>query len=294
MYRTHFSGFCVLLFLNTFCCSSCQSSNQKVTNDINKNDSLKTIIKSKDSVIDYFFNAINNVTKTIDSINTKQHVIVLKTSSVNHDIINSKINDINQEIILLNKLIEQSKKNTASLNNRLLSSTKKNTELNRSIININKTLVIKETELLNLNNTLASLHSDLYLVETTLNFLYVNNMIEHELIKSEAEVLQTAYFIIGSANELKTKNIINKTGGLIGVGKTKKLKNNLNSSNFTRINYSETTSIPINCKKINIISTHPEKAYLLIKDHQLIKNLYITDPVEFWRISKYLIIEKIN
>jgi hypothetical protein len=76
--------------------------------------------------------------------------------------------------------------------------------------------------------------------------------------------------------------------------KLKKLKNNLNSSNFTRINYSETTSIPINCKKINIISTHPEKAFLLIKDHQLIKNLYITDPIEFWRISKYLIIEKIN
>ena len=294
MSKTLFSSFCFLFFLNTFCCTSCQSSNQKATNDANKNDSLKTIIKNKDSVIDYFFNAINNINKTIDSINSKQHSIILKTSNVNHDIISSKINDINQEIILLNKTIEQNKTNTEILNNRLVNSTKKNIELNRSIININKALIKKETELFNLNNILTSLHSDLYLVETTLNFLYVNNIIEHEIIKSEADILQTAYYVVGSADELKNKNIINESRGLIGVEKTKKLKNNLSNSNFTCINYSETTSIPINCKKINIISTHPEKAYLIIKENQLIKNLYITDPIEFWRISKYLVIEKVK
>ena len=46
----------------------------------------------------------------------------------------------------------------------------------------------------------------------------------------------------------------------------------------------------IDAKEIQLITEHPTDSYQLVKDGDKVQYLAITDPVNFWRISKYLVV----
>jgi hypothetical protein len=51
-------------------------------------------------------------------------------------------------------------------------------------------------------------------------------------------------------------------------------------------------SIPINSKSAKLISEHPANSYQFIRDKdKKIASIEITDPVQFWKISKYAVVE---
>ena len=70
------------------------------------------------------------------------------------------------------------------------------------------------------------------------------------------------------------------------------LNDNLSKNDFMAIDKRNTTSIPINSKKANLVSDHPEGSYEFEKsDEGLIASLEIKNPDDFWSISKYLVVE---
>jgi len=79
---------------------------------------------------------------------------------------------------------------------------------------------------------------------------------------------------------------------LLGIGQTAKVSNNLDMNMFTKIDYLQTTTIPINSKHIKIVSTHPTGSFSLDKTGKMVNSLMITDPQTFWSVSKYLVITK--
>ena len=114
-----------------------------------------------------------------------------------------------------------------------------------------------------------------------------------QYISSQMEELQKAYYVIGEMKELQEKNIINSQGGMLGMGKTQKMSDNIDNSTFKQIDCVNTTTIPVNCKKPKMLTTHPYNSYLLDKDKSgYVTNLEITNPEKFWSISKYLVIVK--
>ncbi|HWY39117.1 MAG TPA: hypothetical protein VNY73_11195, partial [Bacteroidia bacterium] len=105
----------------------------------------------------------------------------------------------------------------------------------------------------------------------------------------KTEKLNLAYYVIGTGKELKQKGITEKEGGFIGLGKTTEVKKDFNKDYFTKIDISQTTSIPIGAKKIKILSTHPSNSYKLVGEKP-VEKLEITNAEEFWSASKYLVI----
>ena len=75
-----------------------------------------------------------------------------------------------------------------------------------------------------------------------------------------------------------------------GLFKGKKATGNVDESLFTKVNVTELTSLPLNVKKAQLISTHAEDSYSLDEDAEGMITLNIKDKETFWKTSKYLII----
>ena len=87
--------------------------------------------------------------------------------------------------------------------------------------------------------------------------------------------------------------VIDKDGGVLGLGTTQRIKADFNPASFKKIDITETSIIPIEAKKIEILSTHPSGSYELEKDaNKMITKLVIKDPERFWEASKYLVVMK--
>ena len=104
----------------------------------------------------------------------------------------------------------------------------------------------------------------------------------------------TVYYVIGTKEDLLKRHIIVQTGGMLGIGKTQVPARELNASDFTSIDKTAVSEIPmpkagtpykiITRQDVAALSTPPD-------NHGVLRDsLKISDPTAFWSASKYLII----
>ena len=104
--------------------------------------------------------------------------------------------------------------------------------------------------------------------------------------------MNKAFYACGTTKQLKAKGLLTKKGGFIGLGKTKSLSGSLSDSAFVQIDITKTKLIPVNSKKAKLISEHPANSYQFIRDNNnKIESIEIKDPVLFWKISKYAVVQ---
>ena len=150
------------------------------------------------------------------------------------------------------------------------------------IANLQKSLEDKDVEIGDLKSKMEALHIEL----SNLNTNYQAVEAESEAKTTE---LNTAFYAIGTTKELKEKNVISKEGGFIGIGKSTKVKEDFNKEYFTKVNVEEATSINIGAKKVKILTTHPKGSYKLVGEKP-VQKIEITNPKDFWSVSKYLVV----
>ncbi|MEG1498512.1 MAG: hypothetical protein RRX93_01715 [Bacteroidales bacterium] len=101
-------------------------------------------------------------------------------------------------------------------------------------------------------------------------------------IETLSEVVNVAYYITGTGKELKSKGLLEK----------KSINPNFKESNFTKIqNIQEKRIIETNAKKITLISSHPTSSYSINKKDAKNLKIEIKNPDQFWKGTRYLIVE---
>ena len=65
----------------------------------------------------------------------------------------------------------------------------------------------------------------------------------------------------------------------------------INKDYFTQIDIRTTKEIKLYSKDADVLTTHPTGSYALEKDDKGLLTLKITNPKEFWSVSKYLVIQ---
>ena len=176
----------------------------------------------------------------------------------------------------------KNKDRIGSLSKKLKNSKLQIDGLEKMIENMQATLSLKDSEIEELKTKIEGLNVELSSLTT--NYKAVENE-----SNQKTEIINTAFYAIGTSKELKEKNVITKEGGIIGLGKTTKLSSDFNKDYFTKINIEKTTSINLGAKKIKMLTTHPSNSYKLIGEKP-IEKLEITNTKEFWSASKYLVI----
>jgi len=140
----------------------------------------------------------------------------------------------------------------------------------------------KDFEIEQLNETMVALNDTL------------NRKVE--TINTQTYMLNQAFLVSGTYKDLRDKGILYKEGGFLGIGRQESIKDNFDESIFTEVNISELKSIPVNnSRKVKLVTEHPAGSYELVKeDENTISSIAILDPGEFWKISRYAVVELVK
>ncbi len=115
----------------------------------------------------------------------------------------------------------------------------------------------------------------------------------NEALETKTNTINSAHYIAGSEDELRNMGIIEKTGGFLGfLGRVNTLNPKLDKNHLQMVDIRERTTFTLNAemKKIEVITNHHPSSYELKESSTEASMLTVTDPVEFWRNSKYLVI----
>lgn len=259
-----------------------------------QNDSLMTVINENESAINGFISSFNDVERSLDSITVKQQIILTNANKSHGELKPSQKERINAEIAAINNMMEQNRNTISELSNKLKKSKNKNAQLEKTVAMLNHQLTLKYFELTTLNDELDFRNWQVAKLQTSVDTLTVLNSMQTQTISQKNIELHAAYYVVGKSKELQDAKLIDKKGGLLGIGKTSKLSSDFDKSKFIRIDYNLTKNISIKSKDIKIITSHPSDSYTLNKDmsdnNELITNLVISNPEKFWSASKFLVI----
>jgi predicted RNase H-like nuclease (RuvC/YqgF family) len=206
---------------------------------------------------------------------------------------------ITGDINSIYQLLEKNRAQVASLKKQLKGSNAKVAELETMISNLEKSIAEKDAEISDLKDQLGKLNikvADLGNQVTNLNAnvdnLSAENKAKQQAIDEKTAALNTAYYSIGTTKDLKAKKVIDKTGGFIGIGRTKEVSKDFDKTNFTKVDITTFTELTINKKKAVLLSNHPAGSYKLVSsaDKKLVEKLVILNYTDFWSRSKFLVV----
>jgi predicted nucleic acid-binding Zn-ribbon protein len=252
------------------------------------------IIQKKDSVVNDMENTFNEIETNLKFIKEKRN----KISMIQSEGGKNRKQLIVEDVKLMDTMLEESEKKIAALEEKLkksgmnLKSYEKRLQAlsetiesqNTEIAELKKDVENKNTNIAELGTKVQNLNTDIQRQSDTISY-------KQKQIVDKTDKLNTAHFALGTFKELKKEGILDREGGILGVGGGKAIQGNFDSKYFTDLDIRKTKTIPLNAKKAVLISEHPSSSYKLVEENGQIAYLEIENPEEFWRISKYAVIQ---
>jgi septal ring factor EnvC (AmiA/AmiB activator) len=242
-------------------------------------------------MIDEFVASMNDIETNLNSISEKQASINISAS--NPEMTRSQKERINDEIAAINELMKTNRDKMADLQKKLKRSNSRIGEFEKMVANLSQQIELKDKELADLNTKLSDLNTQVATLNTNVGTLTTQNEEKTRMIDDQTSRLHTAYYTKGTYKELESKNVLTKEGGFLGIGKEQKVTNDFNPDAFAKVDITQTKVIPIESKNAKVITTHPTSSYVLEtkeQDKKYVTNLVISDPDQFWKASKYLVV----
>ena len=150
----------------------------------------------------------------------------------------------------------------------------------------------RETEISDLKVALVEKDFEIGQLNTKMSDQQVAIAQKDQEISNQTYELTKGFMIAGTYKDLKAKGLVYKEGGFLGLGKKKSLIQDFSDSTFTQVNITELKTIPVNSKDARLITEHPRSSYQLLRDKDnRIASIEIKDPEQFWKISKYAVVE---
>lgn len=284
----------LLFVLSVMVLVSCGQHKKEIARMQAKQDSIAQLGVQKDNSILEFVGAMNEIQMNMDSVKKIQKIVSVQTAPGTELKAEAKkriIEDIRQ----INELLQKNKDLVKSMQGKLNSSTVKIKELQTMVESLNKQMIEKDGELARLNTELENLHVNVtglnQKIETITKESEQTIKEKNDVIDTKTTELNTAYYAFGTKKELEAKSVIEKEGGVLGMGKTLKLKKDFNREFFMKIDIRQFSSLPLNTKRAKLVTYHPDGSYhMVMTDKKTVESIVIDKPEEFWKASKYLLI----
>jgi len=266
----------------------------QITSLVMEKNHLNRTMQLKDSVLNDVEGTFNEIESNLKVIKEKRNMVSMTRSEGGKTRKQTIIEDINQ----LNTLVEENNKKLADLEQKLkrsgldLKSYEKRLQAlnetiqsqNAEIAELKKMVEDKNTSLADLNTKIGNMDSEMKKQTDTISY-------KQTQIVEKTNKLNTAHVVLGTFKELKKEGILDRKGGILGIGSSKDIKGNFDPKYFTELDIRQTKTIPVNAKKAVVLSEHPDSSYKLVEENGQIAYLQIENPEEFWRISKYAVIQ---
>ena len=276
---------------------SCTSNNESILNDKIIIDSLKTQLSSKvevlksleyekvnnDSIVNQYALYIEKIKENINEINKQESII--NNAKNNPDFITIDTTDVINAIKILSMKLQENESMIEELSNAVILEKDKNSQFASSVTQLSEQIAKSNREIYFLREELNSINASF---ESVFNKYTLQNIKINDLNQK----LNQVAFAIGTKTELLNNGVLTKSGGLIGIVKSRKLNDDLNTDYFTYTSRLEFRKLILGFKSVKLITSHPTGSFKLHKSSkEKIDSLEILDNDDFWRNSKFLVVE---
>ncbi|WP_020533502.1 hypothetical protein [Flexithrix dorotheae] len=289
----------VLISLILFSLFSCKNKEleQEIASLKEINKELTNSNFEQDSAITNFMESFNEISQNLAEIRQKETSIELSSENKSGDVKAL----INEDLQIINDLMAQNRAKIEELDKQLKGSYYTNSKLKKAMEKLKEDfmaqieakdgeITVLKADLEKMNFTIEELNSNITSLSEVSSQKDEIISEKEGIITEQTEKLHTAFYALGNTKELVEKEIVAKEGGFIGIGKSLNLNSNINEAQFNKIDITETLDIPLEGKKAELITSHPEGSYKIEGSDKKVSKLVILDPEKFWNSSKYLVV----
>ena len=260
-----------------------------------ENDSLVTALNQRNQELDEMMGTFNEISEGFRQINAAESRVDLQRGSVAEGSASAK-QQIASDIDFIKKQMDTNKEQIAKLQSQLKNSKYNSAQLQKAVASLQAELAAKAQRIEELQAELAAKNIRIQELDEAVTGLKVDkesltaeNEAKAKTVSEQDKAINAAWFVFGTKKELKDQKILTDTG-LFKKGKVLK-DGDINKDYFTQIDIRTTKEIKLYSKNADLLTTHPASSYTLEKDDkgQLILN--ISNPKDFWSVSKYLVIQ---
>jgi hypothetical protein len=259
----------------------------------NQKHSFTVLLTSRDSVINEWMLTFDEIEKDLNTVKEKENIITMKSSD--KEFSKDKKQQILKDIEYVNTLLDQNKKKISSLTAQLKNYGGTIKGLQVKIAELEASMKLRETEISDLKVALVQKDFEIGQLNTRMTEQQVAIAQKDEKITVQTAEMNKGFLASGTYKSLKAKGLLTKEGGFLGLGKKESLIEDFPEGSFTQIDITQTKSIQVNSKTAKLITDHPKSSYELVRDkNNRIASIEIKDPEQFWKISKYAVVEVKN
>ena len=229
-----------------------------------QNDSLMLELSNRDAELDEIMGSFNEIQEGFREINEAENRVDLQGNMESQSVSN-KIKD---DIRFISEKLKANREQIAKLEKQLQNSNYQSAQLKKAIKNLTAELNAKQQQIETLQAELASKNIRIAKTKT---------------VEAQDKALNAAWFVFGTKSELKDQKILKKGDVL--------KDSEFNKDYFTQIDIRTDKEIKLYSKRAELLTTHPAGSYELVKDDKNQLTLKITNPKEFWSVSRYLVIQ---
>src|ERR1017187_2751154 len=205
--------------------------------------------KSKDSIIASYVNTMGEIQDNLDSLKIKEHILTMNATESKP----GQKEAIKEDIKSIDKAIIENNKKIFRLETTLKKMQNKDAGLKNMIARLTEEITEKNKEIAELQNKLGASNDSLTSLTHRFNDSIYEINRQREKLNSLTAELNTAYYIVGTAKQLKDKGAVVSKGGLLGIASTKELNSNARISSFTKVDLTKIESVSLDGKFSKII-----------------------------------------
>ena len=260
-----------------------------------ENDSLLMELTQRNAELDEMMGTFNDISEGFRQINAAESRVDLQRGAVAEGSLSAK-QQITSDIEFIRKQMEENKEQIAKLQAQLKNSKNSSVQLKKAVEALTQELVAKTQRIEELQAELASRNIRIQELDAAVSglsadkeMLSAENEAKAKTVAEQDKELNTAWFVFGTKKELKDQKILSGSG-LFKKGEVLK-DGDVNKDYFMQVDLRTTKEIKLYSKDADILTTHPAGSYALEKDDKGQLTLKITNPKEFWSVSRYLVIQ---
>lgn len=280
--------------------TSSEQSEQEKAALIAENSKLAQTIGRKESAYNEILHLMTEVEDQIKQIVEKENLVY------NHHleaVKPSREEQIKQEIDMIDELVIRSKATVKSLEEKVKAANLKTNVFSNQVSKLNNQLKERESTINSLKAAIEERDESIKLMTVQMDSLVetaseqastieVKNSEISELTEQN-NVLNRAYLAIGSFKELKDRGLVQRQGGFLWFGRTIDILEEADRGEYLEVDIRQVNHLPVKAGELSLLSEHPVNSYQIVPgETEEMKILEITNPEEFWKASRYLVISK--
>lgn len=274
---------------------SCHNYKKDVENLQGKVDSLQNIAIQKDTTIENFLNDFAEIQANIDSIKKLEEMIDMPEEPEQR-ISDNRKQRILADISAINNLLKENRDLISNLRRRLNNASMQSGKLESMVNDLEKltqnqeeNIKEKDAEIASLNQRVQEQSEDITELTEQIETMEQATARQLDSLRLKEAELNKAFYIRGTVSDLKDMNVVEREGGILGIGSTPVVKEDFAKEMFTQVDIREFDYLPLDSRKADVISVHPQESYHITGDSST-DTLYVDDVEEFWSASKYLVV----